>query len=64
MEEHITCQLTETSIMRIYKLSATIKMEKNIILHFFLLSPKYLVQNMVLREIFGPKKDKVTGYWR
>jgi len=50
--------------MRIYKLSATIKVEKNIVLHFINLSPRYLAQNMVLRKIFGPKKDKVTGYCR
>ena len=23
-----------------------------------------MLENMVLREIFGPKKDEVTGEWR
>jgi len=50
--------------MRIYKLAATIKEEKNIILHFLNLNPRYLTQNMVLRKIFEPKKNKVRGYCR
>jgi hypothetical protein len=51
-------------MMRIYKLSATTKVEKNIILHFINLNPRYLAHNMVLRKIFGPRKEKVTGYCR
>ena len=47
--------------MRIHKLSATIKVEKNIILHLIHPKPNYLAQNTVLRKIFWPKKDKVTG---
>jgi hypothetical protein len=48
--------------MRIHKMSATIKVEINIILHFINLNPRYLAQNIVLRKIFGPKTGKVTGY--
>jgi hypothetical protein len=42
--------------MRIYKLSATIKAVKNIILHFINLNPRYLAQTTVLRKIFGLKE--------
>jgi hypothetical protein len=47
-----------------YELKVRYKTKRHSIICLLKLMENYLIQNRVLRRIFGPKKDEVTGGWR